>query len=184
MLICFCFGKTDPEGKWTPHKVDMALWTHYLARELQPTLLDGMPSRDGSTPTQLKDEEEESNDKIPSTISSSEQILSETTAYTTNGKEEGSASDENSLSGPSSEIEDKSNDSLLQNNSNGNGNLNEDSKDFGSECIESEDSRIIPSEENSYDNAIDCSEPALKKLRVVEATELSAIGEEAQLAQL
>jgi hypothetical protein len=175
---------SDPEGKWTPHKVDMALWAHYLARELQPTLLDGMPPRDGLTPTQLKDEEEESNDKIPSTKSSSEQILSETTAYTTNGKEEGSASDENSLSGPSSEIEDKSNDSLLQNNSNGNGNLNEDSKDFGSECIESEDSRIIPSEENSFDNAIDCSEPALKKLRVVEATELSAIGEEAQLAQL
>ncbi|XP_012151969.1 protein amun isoform X1 [Megachile rotundata] len=34
-------GKT-----WSPHRVELALWTHYVASELKPELLDGIP---GST---------------------------------------------------------------------------------------------------------------------------------------
>lgn len=30
--------------KWSPHNVELALWTHYVARELQPDLLDSMPA--------------------------------------------------------------------------------------------------------------------------------------------
>lgn len=30
--------------KWSPHNVELALWTHYVARELQPDLLDLMPA--------------------------------------------------------------------------------------------------------------------------------------------
>ncbi|KAL1378289.1 hypothetical protein pipiens_015677 [Culex pipiens pipiens] len=30
--------------KWSPHNVELALWTHYVARELQPDLLDNMPA--------------------------------------------------------------------------------------------------------------------------------------------
>lgn len=36
----------DPEFKWTPHKVDQALWIYYVARDLKPTLLDAMPRGD------------------------------------------------------------------------------------------------------------------------------------------
>lgn len=37
------------EKKWSPHNVELALWTHYVARELQPELLDDMPAAtDGS----------------------------------------------------------------------------------------------------------------------------------------
>ncbi|XP_055549069.1 probable serine/threonine-protein kinase mps1 [Wyeomyia smithii] len=37
------------EKKWSPHNVELALWTHYVARELQPELLDNMPPAvDGS----------------------------------------------------------------------------------------------------------------------------------------
>ncbi|XP_021707137.1 uncharacterized protein LOC5567579 [Aedes aegypti] len=32
------------EKKWSPHNVELALWTHYVARELQPELLDDMPA--------------------------------------------------------------------------------------------------------------------------------------------
>ncbi|EAT42269.1 AAEL006178-PA, partial [Aedes aegypti] len=32
------------EKKWSPHNVELALWTHYVARELQPDLLDDMPA--------------------------------------------------------------------------------------------------------------------------------------------
>merc|ERR1711962_1113635 len=32
-------------GDWTPHKVEMAVWTHYVARDLKPELLDDMPSK-------------------------------------------------------------------------------------------------------------------------------------------
>ncbi|XP_013786904.1 uncharacterized protein LOC106470874 [Limulus polyphemus] len=40
---CDRLNKKNPEGKWTPHKVELALWTHYLAREMNPSLLEEMP---------------------------------------------------------------------------------------------------------------------------------------------
>ncbi|XP_013789355.1 uncharacterized protein LOC106473217 [Limulus polyphemus] len=40
---CDQLNKKNSEGKWTPHKVELTLWTHYLARELKPSLLEGMP---------------------------------------------------------------------------------------------------------------------------------------------
>ncbi|XP_076312156.1 uncharacterized protein LOC143225884 isoform X2 [Tachypleus tridentatus] len=39
-------NKKNPEGKWTPHKVELTLWTHYLAQEMKPSLLEGMPKAD------------------------------------------------------------------------------------------------------------------------------------------
>lgn len=30
-------------GEWTPHKVELAIWTHYVARDIKPELLDDMP---------------------------------------------------------------------------------------------------------------------------------------------
>lgn len=36
----------DKETKWTPHKVELALWTHFLARELKPSILDDLPKSD------------------------------------------------------------------------------------------------------------------------------------------
>ncbi|XP_058447595.1 kinesin-related protein 6-like [Malaya genurostris] len=37
------------EKKWSPHNVELALWTHYVARELQPELLDEMPAATDGT---------------------------------------------------------------------------------------------------------------------------------------
>jgi hypothetical protein len=38
-------NKQTANGKsWSPHKVELALWTHYVASELKPELLDGIPS--------------------------------------------------------------------------------------------------------------------------------------------
>jgi len=30
-------------GQWTPHKVELALWTHYVARDIKPEILADMP---------------------------------------------------------------------------------------------------------------------------------------------
>ena len=35
-------GSTSP---WTPHKVEQAIWTHYVAHKLQPELLDNIPPK-------------------------------------------------------------------------------------------------------------------------------------------
>jgi len=171
---CERLNSSDPEAKWTPHKVDQALWCHYLAREQKPEFLENMPRADGSQPNVIKSTEENS--------SESADITSTIDTPITNGKP---VLDDNS-SGPSSELEEKSNDSSFVVNKNGNGNLNgEDSKDFGSECVESEDSRPpLPSEESSCDNGVDSSvEPAFKKQRVDTTADLSAVavGEDAQL---
>ncbi|XP_012271785.1 uncharacterized protein LOC105695088 [Orussus abietinus] len=37
-------NKQTSNGKiWSPHRVELALWTHYVASELKPELLDGIP---------------------------------------------------------------------------------------------------------------------------------------------
>jgi hypothetical protein len=55
---------TDPTTEWTPHKVELALWTHFMAKELKPSLFESMPQADGSvraaattTKTDLVEEE-------------------------------------------------------------------------------------------------------------------------------
>ncbi|KAF7989603.1 hypothetical protein HCN44_008277 [Aphidius gifuensis] len=43
-------NKQISNGKsWSPHKVELALWTHYIASELKPELLDGIPTENGNT---------------------------------------------------------------------------------------------------------------------------------------
>ena len=38
-----------PGGSWNPHKVEMTVWTYYIARDLKPELLDDMPDSRGNT---------------------------------------------------------------------------------------------------------------------------------------
>ncbi|XP_053659735.1 uncharacterized protein LOC128708780 [Anopheles marshallii] len=37
-------GLQPHEKKWSPHKVELALWTHYVASELQPDILEHIPA--------------------------------------------------------------------------------------------------------------------------------------------
>lgn len=37
----------DPDYHWTPHKVEMTLWTYYLARDMNLSVLDNMPHPSG-----------------------------------------------------------------------------------------------------------------------------------------
>lgn len=39
--------------KWSPHTVELALWTHYVASELQPELLKDLPGTEADTATVL-----------------------------------------------------------------------------------------------------------------------------------
>ena len=57
-LNCFPLGPVVTEdwsiissilgGKWTPHTVELAIWTHYIARDIKPELLDDMPGLDAN----------------------------------------------------------------------------------------------------------------------------------------
>ncbi|XP_055371900.1 striatin homolog [Condylostylus longicornis] len=38
-------SEKDSSSSWTPHRVELALWTHYVARDLKPELLDDMPNQ-------------------------------------------------------------------------------------------------------------------------------------------
>lgn len=41
---------TDTNGTtWSPHRVELALWTHYIASEMKPELLDNIPDANGTT---------------------------------------------------------------------------------------------------------------------------------------
>lgn len=42
-LIEIQFPCPDPKSNWTPHKVELTLWTHYIGRELKPSIFDDFP---------------------------------------------------------------------------------------------------------------------------------------------
>jgi len=71
--LCIRIKEIDPEGKWTPHKMELALWTHYVSRELKPALLDdmplpdGKPRRKGAAPDETREEDIESSTEAPPT---------------------------------------------------------------------------------------------------------------------
>jgi len=44
-----CVDRLNSQGgEWTPHKVELALWTHYVARDIKPELLADMPGTNQS----------------------------------------------------------------------------------------------------------------------------------------
>jgi len=40
-----CDRLNEEGGSWTPHKVELAVWTHYVARDVKPEILGDMPLR-------------------------------------------------------------------------------------------------------------------------------------------
>ncbi|XP_054712255.1 uncharacterized protein LOC129221904 [Uloborus diversus] len=54
--------KLDPKSDWTPHKVELTLWTHYLAKELKPSVLDGLPK--ASIKTDASENGEHNDDSV------------------------------------------------------------------------------------------------------------------------
>ena len=43
-VIDFCsIPFLDPEQNWNPHKVELTLWAHFVASELEPSLLSDLP---------------------------------------------------------------------------------------------------------------------------------------------
>jgi len=45
-----CVDRLNAQGgSWNPHKVEMTVWTYYIARDLKPELLDDMPDSRGNT---------------------------------------------------------------------------------------------------------------------------------------
>merc|ERR1711981_104636 len=41
-------------SNWTPHKVELAVWTHYILRDLKPEVLDDMPAAEASKASPIK----------------------------------------------------------------------------------------------------------------------------------
>ncbi|XP_076345292.1 uncharacterized protein LOC143244465 [Tachypleus tridentatus] len=126
---CDRLNKKNPEEKWTPHKVELALWTHYLAREMNPSLLEEMPKAElddnPATPNgksnnhendeqALKDvpvKEQDINSEEPGEDSRDSKISSSDTAGTGLEKSEDSNLDSSLLSDG---IEEKTNDAELE----------------------------------------------------------------------
>ncbi|GLH10642.1 hypothetical protein R5R35_009105 [Gryllus longicercus] len=70
-------------GTWNPHQVELALWTHYVASELKPDLLDNIPSpAENGTATHYEQKNGESEIKTQD----GEQSSDESTRDSANGK--------------------------------------------------------------------------------------------------
>jgi len=58
--------RLNAEGKnsaWSPHRVELALWAHYIVRKLEPALLDDIPDEIES-PVQENGDSNKSNDNV------------------------------------------------------------------------------------------------------------------------
>lgn len=60
------FSFAEPEHNWNPHKVELTLWAHFVASELEPSLLTDLPpaedvpqTSDNESPDKDKEHTEE-----------------------------------------------------------------------------------------------------------------------------
>merc|ERR1711981_1213957 len=69
--VCVDRLNTLGETAWTPHKVELAVWTHFILRDLKPETLDNMPAAEAPKPkpvTPVKPAEEPSGTEKPSKV--------------------------------------------------------------------------------------------------------------------
>ena len=60
--ITKCIARLNSQGgSWTPHKVDMALYSYYVLREHKPDLLKEMPEDDGTAVPGIEEKENHEN---------------------------------------------------------------------------------------------------------------------------
>lgn len=50
LSVYHIYCSSGSEHQWNPHKVEMALWAHFVVGELKKELLDGMPGGGSVTP--------------------------------------------------------------------------------------------------------------------------------------
>ena len=51
-------------NSWNPHRVELALWSHYVTRKLDPSLLDGIPDLDDDAPKENGNSDKEKGEAI------------------------------------------------------------------------------------------------------------------------
>ncbi|KAG8198079.1 hypothetical protein JTE90_020909 [Oedothorax gibbosus] len=54
----------DPKSNWTPHKIELTLWTHYIARDLKPSIFDDFPEAKPVSSENGENHSEEDNQTI------------------------------------------------------------------------------------------------------------------------
>lgn len=90
-------------SEWTPHRVELAVWTHYICRDLKPDILVDMPEANESAPAAAAEsapangvEEEDSNTNFSaaSTVSSACDEDSNSVSEANKNPEEPSAAEE------------------------------------------------------------------------------------------
>jgi len=142
-----CVDRLNSQGSgWTPHKVELAVWTHYVARDIKPELLEDMPGSKikspvkSATPSPTKPVQTELSPSPADTITtngvngvhtSEEQVTPNESAdhsENSNGSTETDAASANGDSAPTQEKEEASE----QNGGSRNGGVTEDPGTNGS----------------------------------------------------
>uniref|UniRef100_T1KPS9 Uncharacterized protein n=2 Tax=Tetranychus urticae TaxID=32264 RepID=T1KPS9_TETUR len=145
-VACDRLQAEDPTAKWTPHKVELTLWTHYWIKEMKLNLLDNMPTPDGVA---NENDNEKDDDDLKNGNGDSH----------TNGGGDKVLDDDSNISVPvsnASEVEEKSNDST-KDDLDGDSRLGRNDKNNGSayNCIEdSKDGLGLCSDDNSRQQII------------------------------
>ncbi|XP_069691100.1 uncharacterized protein Amun isoform X2 [Periplaneta americana] len=87
-------NKETNNGTWNPHQVELALWTHYVASEMKPELLDSIPNPTENGTSHHEQKNGDSNLKPQEPDQSSD----ESTQDSTNGKHPAAAMDDTTTS--------------------------------------------------------------------------------------
>lgn len=167
-------SEKDSNSSWSPHRVELALWTHFVACDLKPELLEDMPEGSHHHPSSVPNGvsiDKDSGENDTTTTQTSPTSDTTATTQTTTGNNPLEPSDESNLDPPAP-----------SNGNNGNGVL--DSLDESTRSEDSLEKPITPivvndetNDSDSYSSAkrsLDCesseeqtenSQPETKKIR-------------------
>lgn len=162
----------NQNSAWSPHRVELALWSHYVTRKLEPSLLDGIPGLEEESKENGKDKTTDIANGSPTGKGTkySHQICNQHFCLVADGKDS-----EDSSSGPlalavTEDSSEATNDSISvvinseetsrepTTNGNGNDTTNDNTNDHDNNTNDHDSSLVVPTNGDSVvgdDNAVD-----------------------------
>ncbi|XP_074598162.1 protein amun [Brevipalpus obovatus] len=153
--ICERLKEKDPESKWTPHKIELALWTHYWIKQMKLPLLDDMPAEENGEnlvkKEQVKEEKEEN--EVDETIAKSNTIIQDEDSISSDDKKLITSTNGNG----------NGNSNSSSNNNNGNNNNNKVLDDDSNISVPASNASEVEDEQTNDGEVV--SSPEIKKAK-------------------
>lgn len=145
----------NQNSAWSPHRVELALWSHYVTRKLEPSLLDGIPGLEEESKENGKDKTTDIANGSPTVADGKDSEDSSSGPLALAVTEDSSEATNDSIS-----VVINSEETSREPTTNGNGNdtTNDNTNDHDNNTNDHDSSLVVPTNGDSVvgdDNAVD-----------------------------